>query len=236
MVYPPGTRPTNNTDDTGSGTGHHADALHNGDGRAINDIVTELGPKPRGASQNLTDRLAGMSARNDGIRQWRSGMWVSYGIVPSNVSAPLDQLNLFPVFFEEDVLVDQFTIWVATAGAAGARFDSLVYADDGSFYPGALRAVDTHNCETTGLKTSATYVNGVLMPAGVSWIGGRSHGVASTIVFAFGNAHTVPMVSAPTTSYATGGVALGAQATNPNPFPAGGVAVVSGPRVGMRLK
>lgn len=63
MPYPPTLPPTGQTDTTSSGTGHHADVLHNRTGQALADIVAELGNDPSGTDASVQARIERVDGR-----------------------------------------------------------------------------------------------------------------------------------------------------------------------------
>lgn len=153
--------------------------------------------------------------------------------MPSAVAFALDRLYMFPLVVDEEFRYDALSVNCTTAGAAGSLFRSCIYADDGTWYPGALHVdFGSHDTAVTGVRSLVSSTIRTLTP-GIWWVGGRFITAAASLTAMHGNSHDMPLRSVPGSGYATGGVSVAAT-TTPASFPAGGIDLVAPPRVAIR--
>lgn len=131
----------------------------------------------------------------------QSGFWYlpAYAQTITN-HGPLNTLVLLPMWWPAGTQVTQLGEWVNTGGTAGATRRLAIYADNGSFYPGALlRDCGTYDGTVTGFQSVTAFTATDI--SGLTWVGGVGQTAATTVV---GINNNVPGISGGTGTPPTG--------------------------------
>lgn len=145
------------------------------------------------------------------------------GAILASAGLGNNNLRVMPMYSPVPVPIDRFGANVTVVGEAGSVFRLGIYADDGSYYPGALLLdAGTIAGDSATVQEKTTFL---WLPAGIVWVGGAVQGAPTTVPTmqtVAGVNHATQTSSNATSSGTTiGFAAAGVSGALPNPFPPG---------------
>jgi hypothetical protein len=184
-TYPPPLSPNNRHT---SFPGSLAAADHDTDNDALAAVIAELGPNPSGSYVTVTDRLnavvsgGGANIMTPFLVPAPVGKYMTqYGQGVNNALAMTSgTINVAPLIIPFSMTFNATRVNCATVGSGtGPTATPVLYADNGSVFPGALLYTwGTHTAAATGTTENA--VTAFNLQAGLYWLGGLILGSATT--------------------------------------------------------